>query len=182
MPTLKAVGLLDVDAGEIVRPGILRIEEDRIVGVGGAAEGEVIDLGDSILLPGLMDMEVNLLMGGRGETPALSQVQDDPPTRVLRAARCGPASPPCATWVCSSRPAVTCWMWRWARQLTRAGSRVRGSCPPGTPSLRRAGTWIRRCSRRSHPTFSSCPSRRASPTASTRSERPCDTRSSTARS
>src|ERR1700737_4080739 len=85
MPTLKAVGLLDVDAGEIVRPGILRIEEDRIVGVGGAAEGEVIDLGDSILLPGLMDMEVNLLMGGRGETPALSQVQDDPPTRVLRA-------------------------------------------------------------------------------------------------
>ena len=32
-----------------------------------------------------MDMEVNLLMGGRGETPGLSQVQDDPPTRVLRA-------------------------------------------------------------------------------------------------
>src|ERR1700737_3147672 len=85
MPTLKAVGLLDVDAGEIVRPGILRIEEDRIVGVGGAAEGGVIALGDSILLPGLMDMEVNLLMGGRGETPGLSQVQDDPPTRVLRA-------------------------------------------------------------------------------------------------
>jgi imidazolonepropionase-like amidohydrolase len=63
----------------------LRIEDDRIVGVGGAAEGEVIDLGEAILLPGLMDMEVNLLMGGRGETPALSQVQDDPPTRVLRA-------------------------------------------------------------------------------------------------
>ena len=32
-----------------------------------------------------MDMEVNLLMGGRGEKPGLSQVQDDPPTRVLRA-------------------------------------------------------------------------------------------------
>ena len=32
-----------------------------------------------------MDMEVNLLMGGRGETPGLSQVQDDPATRVLRA-------------------------------------------------------------------------------------------------
>jgi imidazolonepropionase-like amidohydrolase len=30
-------------------------------------------------------MEVNLLMGGRGEKPGLSQVQDDPPTRVLRA-------------------------------------------------------------------------------------------------
>ena len=45
----------------------------------------MIDLGDAILLPGLMDMEVNLLMGGRGENPGLSQVQDDPPTRVLRA-------------------------------------------------------------------------------------------------
>ena len=32
-----------------------------------------------------MDMEVNLLMGGRGEKPGLSQVQDDPPTRMLRA-------------------------------------------------------------------------------------------------
>jgi imidazolonepropionase-like amidohydrolase len=49
------------------------------------SDGELVDLGEAILLPGLMDMEVNLLMGGRGETPALSQVQDDPPTRVLRA-------------------------------------------------------------------------------------------------
>ena len=112
MLTLKAAGLLDVDAGEIVRPGIVRIENDRIVTVGGAdnstsvggadnsisvgaadnstsvggsVEGDVIDLGDAILLPGLMDMEVNLLMGGRGENPGLSQVQDDPPIRMLRA-------------------------------------------------------------------------------------------------
>jgi imidazolonepropionase-like amidohydrolase len=87
--TLKAGGLLDVDAGEIIRPGILRIEDDRIVGVGdcgpNGSDDDVVDLGEAILLPGLMDMEVNLLMGGRGETPALSQVQDDPPTRVLRA-------------------------------------------------------------------------------------------------
>ncbi|MBV8346783.1 MAG: amidohydrolase family protein [Mycolicibacterium sp.] len=85
MVTLKAAGLLDVDSGVIVRPGVLRIEDDQIVGVGGTPEGQVVDLGDQILLPGLMDMEVNLLMGGRGETPALSQVQDDPPTRMLRA-------------------------------------------------------------------------------------------------
>ncbi|NED70630.1 amidohydrolase family protein, partial [Streptomyces sp. SID10244] len=45
----------------------------------------IIDLGDNILLPGLMDMEVNLLMGGRGERPVYSTVQDDPPTRMLRA-------------------------------------------------------------------------------------------------
>ena len=37
--TLKAAGLLDVDAGEIVRPGIVRIDDDRIVGVGGAPGG-----------------------------------------------------------------------------------------------------------------------------------------------
>jgi hypothetical protein len=74
--TLKAAGLVDIDAGEVVRPGILRIDGDRIARVGGtvggtadgAADDEVLDLGDLILLPGLMDMEVNLLMGGRGES------------------------------------------------------------------------------------------------------------------
>lgn len=84
--TLKAAGYVDVEAGEIVRPGIVTVDGDRIVAVGGKpGDGEVIDLGEAILLPGLMDMEVNLLMGGRGENPGLSQVQDDPPTRVLRA-------------------------------------------------------------------------------------------------
>ncbi len=48
-------------------------------------EGEIIDLGDLILVPGFMDMEVNLLMGGRGEKPVTSMVQDDPPLRMLRA-------------------------------------------------------------------------------------------------
>ncbi|MGW0181273.1 amidohydrolase family protein [Nocardia sp. NPDC003345] len=85
MLTLRAAGLLDVDSGEIIRPGILRVDGDRIVGVGGEAEGEVIDLGDLVLLPGLMDMEVNLLMGGRGETGLSSSVQDDPPLRMMRA-------------------------------------------------------------------------------------------------
>ncbi|MEU4312838.1 amidohydrolase family protein [Nocardia sp. NPDC024068] len=85
MLTLRAAGLLDVDTGEIIRPGILRVDGDRIVGVGGEPEGEVIDLGDLVLLPGLMDMEVNLLMGGRGETGLSSSVQDDPPLRMMRA-------------------------------------------------------------------------------------------------
>ena len=90
--TLKAAGLVDVEAGELVTPGVLRIEGDRIVGVGpsGPADragsgDEVIDLGDLILLPGLMDMEVNLLMGGRGETIEYSPIRDDPPLRMLRA-------------------------------------------------------------------------------------------------
>ena len=85
MLTLKAAGLVDIDAGEVVRPGILRIDGDRIAGIGGLPEGDVIDLAELTLLPGLMDMEVNLLMGGRGETAAYSPVQDDPPLRMLRA-------------------------------------------------------------------------------------------------
>jgi imidazolonepropionase-like amidohydrolase len=85
MLTLQAAGLLDLDAGEVVRPGILRVDGDRIAGVGGPPAGEILDLGDLVLLPGLMDMEVNLLMGGRGETVAYSPVQDDPPLRMLRA-------------------------------------------------------------------------------------------------
>jgi imidazolonepropionase-like amidohydrolase len=72
--TLKAAGFVDVDTGELVSPGVLRIEGDRIAGGGGPADDlpdagdQVIDLGDLILLPGLLDMEVNLRMGGRGET------------------------------------------------------------------------------------------------------------------
>ncbi|GAA3720050.1 metal-dependent hydrolase family protein [Gordonia hankookensis] len=85
MVTLKAAGLVDVDTGELITPGIIRVDGDRIVGIGGEPDGEIIDLGDNILLPGLMDMEVNLLMGGRGERPVYSTVQDDPPTRMLRA-------------------------------------------------------------------------------------------------
>jgi imidazolonepropionase-like amidohydrolase len=83
--TLKAAGLLDLDAGEIVQPGVVHVDGERIAGLGGPARGEVIDLGELVLLPGLMDMEVNLLMGGRGETAAYSPVQDDPPLRMLRA-------------------------------------------------------------------------------------------------
>ena len=87
MITLRAAGFLDVDAGTIVRPGVVHVAGDRIAGVGGRVpEGStVIDLGEQILLPGLMDMEVNLLMGGRGETIEYSPIRDDPPLRMLRA-------------------------------------------------------------------------------------------------
>ena len=53
MLTLKAAGLVDIDAGEIVRPGILRIDGDRIAAVGGpvAPSDEVVDLGSLILSP-----------------------------------------------------------------------------------------------------------------------------------
>ncbi|WP_405735308.1 amidohydrolase family protein [Streptomyces sp. NBC_01537] len=83
MITLKAARVLHVETGAIEEPGLVTVDGDRITS--GAGEGEVLDLGDVTLLPGLMDMEVNLLMGGRGETAVLSPVQDDPPLRMLRA-------------------------------------------------------------------------------------------------
>ncbi|MGH9016655.1 MAG: metal-dependent hydrolase family protein, partial [Acidimicrobiales bacterium] len=52
-----------------------------------APDGTVtVDVGDLTLLPGLMDMEVNLLMGGPDHRSALNAVQDDPALRTLRAA------------------------------------------------------------------------------------------------
>jgi imidazolonepropionase-like amidohydrolase len=89
MVTLRAARVLHVETGEITEPGLVTVEGDRITavaaGVAAGAGGDVIDLGDVTLIPGLMDMEVNLLMGGRGETGVLSHVQDDPPLRMLRA-------------------------------------------------------------------------------------------------
>lgn len=163
MLTLKAAGYVDVDAGEIVRPGIVKVDGDRIVSVGGTPEGEIVDLGgDAILLPGLMDMEVNLLMGGRGENPpGLSQVQDDPPTRVLRAVgnarrtlRAGFTTVRnLGLFVKTGGYLLDVAL---GKAIDAAGSRVRVSCLPDMPSPPRpAGIWIPRCSRRSCPVCSS---------------------------
>ena len=48
-------------------------------------DATVVDLGDLTLLPGLMDMEVNLLLGGPDHRSPLTAVQDDPAVRTLRA-------------------------------------------------------------------------------------------------
>jgi imidazolonepropionase-like amidohydrolase len=86
-PTLlRGARLLDVDKGEYVEPGVLLVEGERIVDVTPAKVPDditVIDLGDLTLLPGLMDMEVNLLMGGPNQG-ALVAVQDDPAVKTLR--------------------------------------------------------------------------------------------------
>ena len=99
----------------------------------------VIDLGDVTLLPGLMDMEVNLLLGGPDHRSPLTAVQDDPAVRTLRpwptpAGRCGPDSPPCATSASSSRPGACCSTSPSRRPSTSDGSTARGSCRPVTPS------------------------------------------------
>jgi imidazolonepropionase-like amidohydrolase len=85
---LRSARYLDVQKGELIEPGDVLVEGDRIVAVTPAHVPEgarVIDLGDLTLLPGLMDMEVNLLLGGPDHRSPLNAVQDDAAVRTLRA-------------------------------------------------------------------------------------------------
>jgi imidazolonepropionase-like amidohydrolase len=85
---LRAARLLDVAKGEYSEPGELLVDGERIAAVRPdevPADAEVVDLGDLTLLPGLMDMEVNLLLGGPDHRSPLNPVQDDPAVRTLRA-------------------------------------------------------------------------------------------------
>jgi imidazolonepropionase-like amidohydrolase len=79
--------MLDVDKGELIEPGDLLVDGERIVEVAQTSVPDgavVVDLGDLTLLPGLMDMEVNLLMGGPDHRSPLVPVQDDPAVKTLR--------------------------------------------------------------------------------------------------
>jgi imidazolonepropionase-like amidohydrolase len=85
---LRSARLLDVEAGAVVEPGDVLVVDGRIAELAPTsvpADARVLDLGDVTLLPGLMDMEVNLLLGGPDHRSPLNAVQDDPAVRVLRA-------------------------------------------------------------------------------------------------
>ena len=80
--------MVDVEAGTLIEPGDVLVEAGRIVDLspGTVPDGTVeVHLGDVTLLPGLMDMEVNLLMGGPAHESPLVAVQDDPAVKLLRA-------------------------------------------------------------------------------------------------
>jgi imidazolonepropionase-like amidohydrolase len=84
---LRSARLLDVVSGELVAPGDLLVEGERITAVAPTSvpdDAVVVDLGDLTLLPGLMDMEVNLLMGGPDHRSPLVPVQEDPAVKTLR--------------------------------------------------------------------------------------------------
>ena len=85
---LRAARMLDVRAGRVVEPGLVMVEGDRIVGVGGVfvptnapAGAEVIDLGDVTLMPGLIDAHVHLFLHPGAED--LQTVQEGVPERTL---------------------------------------------------------------------------------------------------
>ena len=84
---LKADRMVDVDERTIVEPGVVVVQGERIRDVSPERipdDAQVIELGDLTLLPGLMDMELNFLMGGAGST-LMSSVQDDPAMKLMRA-------------------------------------------------------------------------------------------------
>ena len=91
---LRAARWADVEAGEIRSPAVIVVEDERIAAVNPEAplpdSATVLDLGDMTLMPGLMDMELNLLIGGPGGPEGLPSpmhgVQDDPAYRTLRGA------------------------------------------------------------------------------------------------
>ena len=85
---LRAARWVDVHAGEVRPDAVVVVDGDRISAVNPpeipVAEQD-LDLGDVTLLPGLMDMELNMLLGGPHGGNRRSDVQDDPSFRVLRA-------------------------------------------------------------------------------------------------
>jgi len=84
---LRADRWVDIDAGVVRSPAVIVVEGERIAAVSPAAmpgTATDIDLGDVTLLPGLMDMELNMLLGGPSGGNPRSDVQDDPAFRTLR--------------------------------------------------------------------------------------------------
>ncbi len=86
---LHARGVLDVDTGEVLDSAYVVVEGNRIAAISSDATAtngadEVIELPDLTLVPGLMDMEVDLLLGGPGATMS-DPVRLDPAKMTLRA-------------------------------------------------------------------------------------------------
>ena len=86
---LHAGGVLDVDTGDVIDNAYVLVEGNRITSVGtdGSVTSdadEVVELPDLTLLPGLMDMEVDLVLGGPG-AGLTDPVVTDPIKMSLRA-------------------------------------------------------------------------------------------------
>jgi imidazolonepropionase-like amidohydrolase len=84
---LHAARLLQVDTGTLLQPGEILIEGDRIAAVATHIErppnSQFIDLGDTTLLPGLIDVHVHLFLHPGAED--LQTVEESVPWRVILA-------------------------------------------------------------------------------------------------
>lgn len=84
---LHAARLLQVDTGALLTPGEILVEGERIRAVGPLVEhpqgAKIIDLGDTTLLPGLIDAHVHLFLHPGAED--LQTVEESVPWRVILA-------------------------------------------------------------------------------------------------
>jgi imidazolonepropionase-like amidohydrolase len=84
---LHAARLLDIEAGKIVTPGEVLVDGKKIVAAGTAvnhpAGAETIDLGDTTLMPGLIDAHTHLFLHPGAED--LQTVEESVPQRTIMA-------------------------------------------------------------------------------------------------
>jgi imidazolonepropionase-like amidohydrolase len=84
---LHAARLLDVSTGKVLSPGEILVEGERIHAVGTSvdhpASAKVTDLGDTTLLPGLIDAHVHLFLHPGAED--LQTVEESVPWRTILA-------------------------------------------------------------------------------------------------
>jgi len=84
---LHAARLLDVESGRLVSPGEILVKGDVIAEVGPKVArpsgAEVVDLGDTTLLPGLIDAHIHLFLHPGAED--LQTVQESVPQRTIMA-------------------------------------------------------------------------------------------------
>ncbi len=84
---LHAARLLDVEKGQMITPGEVLVEGDKISAVGASVQhpagAEVIDLGNRTLMPGLIDAHVHLFLHPGAED--LQTVQESVPERTIYA-------------------------------------------------------------------------------------------------
>src|SRR5690348_15352596 len=85
---LHAARLLDIEAGRVVQPGEVLVEGERIREAGSNVTHppgvEVIDLGDTTLMPGLIDAHVHLFLHPGAED--LQTIEESVPQRTILAA------------------------------------------------------------------------------------------------
>lgn len=90
---LHAARLLQVDTGAVLQPGEILVQGDRIRAVGKTVEhpasAKVIDLGDTTLLPGLIDAHVHLFLHPGAED--MQTVNESVPWRTILAAQAAKA-------------------------------------------------------------------------------------------
>jgi imidazolonepropionase-like amidohydrolase len=84
---LHAARLLDVESGRIVQPGEVLVQGERIVAAGASVNhptgAQVIDLGNTTLMPGLIDAHVHLFLHPGAED--LQTVEESVPQRTILA-------------------------------------------------------------------------------------------------